>query len=251
MTRKTRVGVLTFSDQRPFIHNELVSLNQGYQDRMVRALEATGEVEVVAGEEIVWQPEVARREARRLAAEGVDVTILNYAIWAFPHLSAIATATAPGPFLLFCNLNASEPGMVGMLAAAGTMEQLGRRYSRIWGDIEDPAVLGRVMAFVRAAGSIGRLRGETYGLFGGRPLGMYTAVSNLDQWQKLFAVDVEHIEQHDLVRFGDEVGQEQVTAARLWLEKHARRVAYDGKALTPEKLELQIRSYYAARRIID
>ncbi|HUZ85521.1 MAG TPA: L-fucose/L-arabinose isomerase family protein [Candidatus Baltobacterales bacterium] len=251
MSRKTRVGILTFSDQRRFIHEGLIALNQRYQDRVVRALEATGEVEVVAGEEIVWRPDVARREGRRLSAERVDVTILNYAIWAFPHLSAIASEAAPGPFLLFSNLNASEPGMVAMLAAAGTMDQLGRRYSRVWGDIEEAAVLRRVMTFVRAAGAVSRLRGETFGLFGGRPLGMYTAVANLDQWQSFFGVDVEHVEQYDLVRYGEQVAQEPVSAARAWLEKRVGRIAYDGKALTPEKLELQIRSYYAARRIID
>jgi len=83
--------------------------------------------------------------------------------------------------------------MVGMLAAAGTLDQLNRPYARIWGQIEDPSVLTKVMSFIRSAGALAFLRGQTYGLFGGRPLGMYTAVANLDEWQKLFGIDVEHI----------------------------------------------------------
>jgi len=249
--RKTKVGILTFSDGRKYIHEDLLAVNMRYQDGLVSALQATGEIEVVAGTEIVWTPEIAQRQGRRLAAEGCDLTIFNYAIWCFPHLSAIATRFAPGPYLLFCNLHPSEPGMVGMLAAAGTMDELGLPYSRVWGDVNQPDVLKRVMSFAKAAGALSKLNGQTYGLFGGRPLGMYTAVSNLDQWMSTFGVDVEHIEQYDVVRYSDEVDAGKVENAFNWLEKHVGLIAYDGNALTPEKLKTQVRSYYAVRRIVD
>jgi L-fucose/D-arabinose isomerase len=248
--RKTRVGILTFSDGRRHIHEKLHDLNQRYQARLASALAATGEVEVVAGEEIVWTSEGARREGRRLQERGVDLTILNYAIWAFPHLAAVATTFAPGPYLVFGNLHPSEPGMVAMLSSAGTMDQLGLRNARVWGDIEDPAVLRRVMTYLRAAGAVAKVRGETYGLFGGRPLGMYTAVANLDQWRSLFGVDVEHVEQGDIVRAAEQVEAGRVDAALRWLEAHVGQIRYDGKALTPEKLKLQIRSYHAVRRLM-
>lgn len=248
---KFRVGILTFSDGRKYIHDDLLETNQRYQDRLTRALEATGEVDVVAGREIVWTPRIAQAEARRLAAEGVDLTIFNYAIWAFPHLTGIASRFAPGPFLLLSNLHPSEPGMVAMLSAAGMMDQIGATYSRLWGDIEDAEVLRRVLAFVRAAGALARVRGQTYGLFGGRPLGMYTAVANQDEWLARFGVDVEHVEQEDIVRYSERVDAAKVDRAFGWLEEHVGRIAYDGAALTPEKLKLQIRSYYAARQIMD
>lgn len=247
---KFKVGILTFSDGRRYIHEDLVSTNQRYQERLAKALEATGEVEVVGGTEIIWTPKIARREGQRLAAVGVDLTIFNYAIWAFPHLTGVASRFAPGPFLLFSNLHPSEPGMVAMLAAAGMMDQLGDAYSRLWGDIEDPAVLQRVLAFIRAAGALSRLRGQTYGLFGGRPLGMLTAVANQDEWLSRFGVDVEHIEQYDIVRYADRVDEAKVEKALGWLEQHVGNIAYDGKALTRDKLKLQIRSYYAIRQII-
>jgi len=248
--RKTKVGVLTFSDGREYIHNDLIALNQRYQDQLVAALRATGEVEVVAGEEIIWNNEIARQQGQRLREAGCDVTICNYAIWCYPHLTAIATAFAPGPFLMFCNLHPSEPGMVGMLAASGTLDQLDRPYTRVWGKIADPAVLADVMRFVRSAGAVAKLRGLTYGLFGGRPLGMYTAVSNLDQWQRDFGIDVEHIEQQDVVEVSKKIDASRVEAGLKWLEKHVGKIAYDGKALTREKLALQVRSYHAYRKII-
>jgi L-fucose isomerase len=64
-------------------------------------------------------------------------------------------------------------------------------------------------------------------------------------------VDIEHVEQEDLVRHGAAVPQERVTAAREWLERHVGEIRYDGDKLTPEKLELQVRTYHAARAIIE
>ena len=249
--RKTKVGILTFSDGRKYIHDTLVELNQRYQDRLAKALEATGLIEVVPGQEIIWTPEGAQKEGRRMRECGVDMTIFNYAIWAFPHLSAIASTFAPGPYLLFSNLHPSEPGMVAMLSSAGTMDQLGLTYTRMWGDIQDPLILTKMVKYIRAAGSIAHLRGETYGLFGGRPLGMYTAVANLDQWHSLFGLDVEHIEQYDIVRYSETVDDARVEAGLRWLEKYVGQIKYDGKALTPEILKKQIRSYHAIRRIME
>jgi L-fucose isomerase len=249
--KKIKAGILTFSDGRKYIHEELVGINQSYQDALAQALEATGAVEVVPGTEIIWNQTVAQEQGRRLTEAGCDVTILNYAIWCFPHLTAVASAFAPKPYLLFCNVHPSEPGMVGMLAAAGTLAQLDRPHFRVWGKIQDPAVLARVMSFLKAAGALSQLRGQTYGLFGGRPLGMYTAVSNLDEWQQRFCLDVEHIEQYDIVEYAKQVDSRRVDAALAWLERYVGDIRYDSKVLTPEKLKLQICSYYAYRRLIE
>ena len=95
------------------------------------------------------------------------------------------------------------------------------------------------------------LEGSTFGRIGGRPMGMYTAVSNTDQWMEKFGVDVEEIDQWELVRRSGEVEGSKVRAAREWLEGHAAGVHYDGDRLTPEILERQIRSYYVMRELIE
>lgn len=249
--RKYRVGVLTFSDGRRYQHEQLLPTNREYQRRVVQAIEGTGQAEVIEGREIVWNNKTAQAEAHRIAQAGVDVVVFNYAIWCFPHLSAIAAGIVQLPVLLFSNLNPGEPGMVGMLAAAGAMDQTGHCYERAWGDISDPSVLKRVMTFVRAASAVSMLRGQTFGTFGGRPLGMYTAVANLDQWNQMFGLDIEYNDQSDIVACAAEVPQAKVANAQKWLEDRVGAIKYDGKALTREKLQLAIRSYYALRRIID
>lgn len=248
---KRKVGILTFSDGRRSVHESLVDMNREFQDKLAKALEATGEIEIIAGEEIVWTSELAKKEAKRLAKSDVEMTILNFAVWSFPHLPTISTQFAPGPFLLFSNINPQYPGMVGMLASAGALNQIGEFHGRIWGDVGDEQVVKKLMKFIRAASAVNRLKGETFGLFGGRPMGMYTAVANLDQWRSEFGIDIEHIDQMEIVRRSKLVSEDKVNKALEWLEKHVKRIHYDEKQLTPEKLKTQIRSYYAVREIID
>ena len=245
---KTKIGVLTFSDGRQFVHRDVRDMNRGFQDRLANRLAADG-YEVVAGE-LVWSAETARTEARRLAERGCVATIFNYAVWAFPHFTAIASRFAPRPILTFSNVNPQYPGLVAMLAGAGTLNQLAVSFDRAWGDIEDDATYDRVRRFCLAAGVVDRLRGETYGLVGGRPMGMYTAVSNADDWMRRFGIDIEHIDQWEIVRRGERVDAGRVRAAREWLESWGN-VHYDGDRLTPEILERQVRSYYAMRELVE
>ena len=248
--RKFRVGLITFSDGRRYQHEQLLSTNENYQKRVKNALEASGEIEVFEGRQIVWSNVTANAEAEFIAAANPDVVVFNYAIWCFPHLSAIAARIIQKPILLFSNLNPGEPGMVGMLAAAGAMDQLGFCYARAWGDINDDGVLKRAMTFLRGASAVSMLRGQTFGTFGGRPLGMYSAVANLDQWQQIFGVDIEFNEQSDIVSYAERVPKADVDNAQKWLEQRVGSIKYDDNALTRDKLQLAIRSYYALRTII-
>jgi len=249
--RQFRVGILTFSDGRASVHNAVEHLNGEFQEKLSVALRNTGEVEPVAGRKIVWTSKLAKEEGARLTHEGCELTIFNFAVWSFPHLAAIASEFAPGPFLLFSNINPKFPGMVGMLASAGALDQIGTFHGRVSGDIHDERVLRRVMAFVRAGSAIARLRGETFGLFGGRPMGMYTAVANTDQWMAEFGIDVEHIDQSEIIRRAREASEDEVGRAFSWLTAKVGKIRYDGEQLTPEKLKLQIRSYLAVREMIQ
>ena len=169
---KFKVGLLTMSDGRPYLHNLQYEMNMNYQKEIKERLESTGYVEVVEGDFPINSNVAAREQAQKLKTAGVEMTIFNYAIWCYPQYTAVAANFAPGPYLLFCNIHPSECGMVGMMAASGTLDQMELRHSRIFGSIKEDGVLDKVMAFIRAACAVNRLRGLTYGNFGGRPMGM-------------------------------------------------------------------------------
>ncbi len=245
-----RVALLTMSDGRDFVARDLTGFCREAEDAVAAALAAAGH-QVERGGEPVSTSDVATSSARRLAASQPDLTIFHYPVWAFPHFTMLAASATSGPLLLLGSIDPVYPGMVGMLAAGGALDQIGRTHVRAWGSITDPAVLRRVLGYVSAGQAVSQLRGSTFGRIGGRPMGMYTAVANADQWIDTFGVDVEEIDQWELVRRSESVSAKRVSAAADWLERTSAGVHYDGGQLTREIFERQIRTYYAMRELID
>ncbi|RJO73813.1 fucose isomerase [Nocardia panacis] len=245
-----RIGVISISDGRDYVHAGIADFLRAAEDRLAAALAAAGH-RVVRGRAPVSDNALATAVAREVAAAGVDLTVLHYAVWAFPHFTMLAAGATPGPLLLLSNIDPVQPGMVGMLAAGGALDQIGRAHVREWGDPADPELIAAIGAHARAAAAVGALRGSTFGRFGGRPMGMNTAVANTDQWQRLFGIDVEEIDQWEIVRRAELADPGEARAGREWLERYAAGVHYDGVKLTPELLERQIRSYLAVRELIS
>jgi len=247
---KPKIGILTFSDGREYAHNALLEMNQRFLDRVVSEIKRTGEVELVVGDEIINTPSKAREEAKKIVARDVDGTIFNFSIWCFPHLAVIAAQNGKPPYLLLSNLNPQYAGLVGMMASAGSLDQLGIKNTRVWGDIKDPTVLNKVFSFSRVCKVVSRLKEQTCGLIGGRSMGMYTGVVDTRQWQKEFGVDIEHIDQLEIIRLASEIPENKVVAGFKWLTENVGKILYDGKGLTEEKLRYQLRCYYATKEII-
>ncbi len=245
----SRVGVLTFSDGRDFVHQGIAGFVADVEARIIAACEAAG-YEVVRGTAPITSNAVAVSEARRLADQRPDLTVFNYPVWAFPHFSVHAARATIGPLLLFSNIDPTYPGMVSMLAAGGSLDQLGRHHERLWGDISEPSVSSRLGELVRAAHAVRSLEGSTFARIGGRSMGMYTAVGRTDEWMRRFGIDVEEVDQWEVVRRSASVPASAAAAGREWLEKYSAGVHYDGDRLTPDILERQVRSYYALKEII-
>ncbi|NPV52375.1 MAG: L-fucose/L-arabinose isomerase family protein [Firmicutes bacterium] len=247
---KMRIGILGFSDGEPAVHEQLKDIVQKQMDAIAAALEKTGKVEVVRGRGLVNSARMAKDEALRMVAEDVDGVIFSYGVFSFPNFSAIAARNSRSPILLAANLNPDWPGMVAMLAGGGALNHLGIKHFRVAGDIDDPEVLEKVMAFCRCARVVSRLNGQTYGLIGGRSLGMYSATVDMQTWQRIFGVDIEHIDESEILRLADTIPAEKVESAFRWLTEKVGDIRYDGAKLTPEKLKTQIRHYEATKRLI-
>ncbi|MGW4401177.1 L-fucose/L-arabinose isomerase family protein [Amycolatopsis nivea] len=241
-----RIGVLAVSDGRDHVHRRNTGFIRSKADEFTAALTAAGHDVVTGG--LVATNTTATAAARSVAASSVDVTVLYYAVWAFPHFTMLAADATPGPLLLVASTDPTEPGLVGMLAAGGALDQIGRTHTRLWGAPSDPELIAEVGAHASAAAAVGSLRGSTFGRFGGRPMGMNTAVANTDQWMRQFGVDVEEIDQYELVRRAESGPSSAAADGRKWLEEHAT-VHYDGARLTPELLERQLRLYLAVRDV--
>ncbi|TCP44780.1 L-fucose isomerase [Tamaricihabitans halophyticus] len=244
-----RIGVISISDGRPYVQEGVADFVASYQDQLVHHLTAAGH-QVVVGSAQVTSNSVATSVAREVDAAEVDLTVLHYAVWAFPHFTMLAAGQLRGPLVLLSTIDPVQPGMVGMLASGGALDQIGRAHARLWGDSRDAELIDAIGERADAAAAVRSLRGATFGRIGGRPMGMYTAVANVDQWQRQFGVDVEEIDQLEIIRRAEAADPAEKRAGREWFERYAT-VHYDGAKLTPELLERQVGSYLAMRELID
>jgi L-fucose/D-arabinose isomerase len=255
-SRKVKVGVLDFGDGRSFLQEPLAPVNRQFRDALVARLERDG-FEIVTGDEVIWQNDIAVRNGRRMLAEGVDAVVFNFSVWAWPQYARMAAQFCPEPIVMFSNVNPQYPGLVGMLANSGSLDQAGFRFTKQFGDIADDRVYGALASELRAVAAVRRLRGLTYCLIGGRSLGIDTTVIDPAQWAAEFGIDVDHVDQMELVRRAErEVADgARITPAVAYLEKTLRRIHWTEPdatfRLTRELLQRQLGLYYAALDLIE
>jgi L-fucose/D-arabinose isomerase len=245
-----KLGLLSFSDGRERVHKGLAPDIRTHEKTIQSVLNDTGEIEVCIAPEIVYSVELARSQAQFLADQHLDGVIFNLPVFAFPNFAVIAAQMLKGPFLLLGPQDARYPGLGGLLAAAGALNQVGIAHDRLWVDLADPGFPGQVLSFARAAAAATRLRGQVFGLVGGRSIGMYTGGAPAELWQRVFGVDCDHVDQSEIIRLAKLVPAGEVGQARAWLEKQVSQIVYDGIQLTPEKLEFELRCYIALKQIV-
>ena len=137
--RKVRVGVLDFGDGRHFLQAPLEPINRAVPRAARRSGSRRSGFEVVVGDDVIWQNDIAVRNGRRMAAEGVDAVVFNFSVWAWPQYARVAAQFCPQPIVMFSNVNPQYPGLVGMLANSGSLDQAGIPFTKSFGDIADDA----------------------------------------------------------------------------------------------------------------
>ncbi len=246
-----RIGLLSFSDGRERVHKNLSPMIEKNAEEIRQKLEALGPIEIISGKEIIWRHSQAREQAKFVAGQGVDGTILNVPVFAFPNLARIACQFAQGPFLAFSPLFGGLPGLGGMLGSSAALEQVGIPCDKVYGSLDDDEVSGKLEAFCRTAHAINGLRGRVLGMIGGRSIGMVTGEAQPDLYNSVFGIDVDHVDQSEILRRAPDVPDDMVDRAYDWLESHVQSIEFDSKKLTPETLKDQIRHYYVTKSIIE
>lgn len=250
MYKKPRLGLVTISDNRDSAHTELLPINLHFQAHVVDIIREKNDFEVVVSEVVVHTAREATEAAHTLMSAGIDGLIMNFSIWVYPNLAVILARNVNVPILMLSNVHPERAGLVGMMASAGSLDQLGIQNTRVWGDVADDDVYARVVQFARAAGVVTGLKGSVYGMFGGRSMGMYTGVAEQSTWMSKFGVDCEHIGEMEILRLAKEVDTERVERAFQWLTQNVSQINYNGKGLTEEKLHFQIACYLATKDMV-
>lgn len=244
-----RIGLLSFSDGRERVHESLIPTVRENERCLTTALTETSGFTVVKGDSVINGPESARQESQRMLAAGIDAVVFNIPVFAFPNLAVMAAKLIGKPVICIAPENGTLPGLGGILACGGGLHQLGIPHETVWGNIEDSSVRDRVTSFLRAASVVNRLRGQVYGLFGGRSIGIGTGSAEPDRWMRLFGVDVEHVGEVEIIRRATEMHDERVLPGLEWLEARCSGIFYDGESLTTDTLAFQLKCYLATKEL--
>ena len=245
MDYRPLLGVISLGDPReevPWRREE-----EERHRRLIDYLQGLSDVKVSASNGVIRGLKEARDTVEKLVFEGCDVLLLYIPIWTYPSITVMASKAATDmgvPLVIVYN----DGVLSGLLASVGALKQVSIEHRMIYGRIEK--VSERILCIARACMAIKRLRGSVYGVFGGRALGMYTVVDDSIRWQRVFGIDIEHVDQAEILREAEKINEELVKKYLKWIEESVGLVEYDGNILTREKLKRQIRVYLALKKLV-
>ena len=218
-----KVGVFSPNDPRPWVRAENLDLMLEHERSLIEVLKQNG-LEVIRGgdgfpkeDQIAWNTELIRQQVARIARERPDVLIINQGSWTFPYDSVDAVKYFQqetgdiARVIMFSYKDTQVPGLVAGMAAGGGLKRIGIPFSSCYGIIDqDPATQKWLMDLLRFYGrraeaaetvkaAIQALGKKKYLALGGMSLKMPTTTADVDQWQKLFGVTYEALDQSEIV----------------------------------------------------
>jgi L-fucose isomerase len=244
-----RVALMTFGDERDYMWEGYFRGLTEPRHAQARDYLANLPLELLAFDEVARSKKEIDRQVAELQSAGAEALFAHTPCWATPNLAVRAVQSLDLPTVVMTSTSAATHGMVGMLATAGTLGQIGMDHMRVRDDFGAPVFEEEVLPFFRAAAARARLRGRVMGLFGGRSLGIDTGTFDPMQWRAQFGVDVNHIDQLEIVRRAELVDADRVSSMMHWAREQFASIDFDGKKLTEEKLAFQLRCYLANKDI--
>ncbi|MCJ7563102.1 MAG: hypothetical protein MUP52_00755 [Candidatus Aminicenantes bacterium] len=246
-----KVALMIFSEGRA--REDVYKQRKPMQDREVNKFIATLNEDI--GFYIPACNEIRSRSDIKTAVMEIDksdvTTVIFYTpIFISPALVAHAANLTIKPSILMGNKAGDTFSQLSFLAAGGAVDQTGARCRRIPGDISDSRTKDELLRYLKAVDVCARLKGSTFGCFGGRSLGISTGTADPAQWERLFCVDTEHVDQYELVRRAQAADPKMTGLYVDWVKRSYGKVCFKEGRFDDERLEKMVRSYLAAKSII-
>ncbi|UDQ98824.1 hypothetical protein AAEX28_01740 [Lentisphaerota bacterium WC36G] len=237
-------------------------------------------VEVI--QQLGWQVNILHEKVIRRVVDGIKVMenaqgsrlITFLAGWTYPDfvVSPLSHISEDIPKLLLGSIIPDFPGAVGLLAAAGGLEQLNIKFSRMYVEyfdkketyqkelsefLETGEIKFNQKKFIdieitsedraRAQNAAKSLKGQIYGCIGPRSMEMWNKISEED-FLKVFGVSKLSFDQLRLVKMAEQISDEQALQAFEFLKEKKLdfKLGDDpDKFLTDEMVIFQLKMYYA------
>jgi L-fucose/D-arabinose isomerase len=244
-----KVGLISFGDEREEMWEKVFRDLAEPRHQLGHEYLAELPVEFYSSPDVARTLQQINAQVDDLKAKKVDVLIAHIPCWTAPNLVVHGIQQMGLPTVIVTSQSAATHGMVGFLGAGGALKQVGIDHLRIREDFKTDAMTKKLMPFIWAAYVKNKLRGETFGMFGGRSLGIDTGCIDPLQWRSQFGIDVEHIDQLEIIRRADLIPAERTRKMLEWLKQTCGKIEFNDTVLTEEKLSFQINCYLATKDI--
>jgi L-fucose isomerase len=248
-----KAGLLVFSEtmSREGVYKQRKPLQDRERDRFIATLKDEICFLVPSHSEIRSKRDI-REAVAEVNASDVAAVVLYIPIFVSPALVAHAARMLRKPLVLTGNRAPDTLSQLGQLAAGGAMDQIGISYQRLPGGIDDPTSRNELVRYLRVIETSEKLIGTTFGCIGGRSLGIGTNIADLAQWERLFGVDIEHVDQYEIVLRASRMSKETVLLYKKWIRDMYGAVNYNKEGrFDEERLDKMIRSYLAVKSIVQ
>lgn len=240
---KTKVAVVTLGDTRREFYQKRAQIAEA---EIAKVKEAFGGKYDLFMPDIVFDTEECQAAADAIRSRGISAVILHVPIWATPSLAFRIAYCTELPVLLLGNKKRDTSSLVTLLAVAGMLDQTGKSCIRVSGEFFDEAIQKQVDDYVTACSLVDGIRRSSYGMIGGRSIGIGTTVADPSQWQAVFGTEFDHCDQFEIVYRAQTLDEARVQQHLGWVKAHIPTIGFGG-LFTKDTLELQVRSYLALK----
>ncbi len=250
--RKPRVAIITYGDEREHEYNVLYKKLVEPRHELAKQWVINNGFDVIECGKPARSKTSISEQVDYIRSQNPDVLIAHIPCWSLPNMVCRGVELLGIPTALVSNDSPSTHGTVGLLGSGGALNQIGYKHIRIrkeWDSEDQSDFQNKLVPFIKAAFCKGVIKGSTFGMFGGRSLGIDTGTHDSMQWRKIFGVDTEHIDQSEILRIAPMIEDERVKNFIKYLSDHSKCVKYDEEKLTPAKLDLQTRCYLATKEL--
>jgi len=196
--------------------------------------------------------ESARRHIHESNPQVIIALILSW--MEAPNFLAVLGDYLHRPLLLWSHTRFKENGellTLGALDGAAvirqTLEELGARFSFVWGMPEEDQVKQNMERFISAAYAEHLLSHARIGLLGYASMGMYTGTFSHVNLRKKLGPEIDHLDQYVLIKKAEEVSNEQVSS----LVQKAKQEWDLEPGVKDENIQIAMKMYTALRELVQ
>lgn len=240
---KIKIAVVTLGDSRREFYKKREAIVQAEIEKVKEAFGDTYDLTILP---VIFDPEEGQAAADGISRAGIRAVILHLPVWATPSLALRVAYSTSYPVLLLGNLQRDTSSLVTLLAVAGMLDQAGKSCIRVSGEYGQREVQEKVETYAAAVSLAESIRRSSFGMIGGRSIGIGTTVADPSQWQSQFGIEFDHCDQYEIVYRAQAQRRDRVEKHMGWIRAHIPNIRFGGK-FTEESLNLQVRSYLALK----